>query len=215
MKRIFLSLLLIAGVTTATMAQSSQYQDAMTKNISDLDSSSTFKPDVLQQKANVFERIANAEKSQWQPYYYAAYCNIMSALMQQDKSKVDAMADQAENDLTLAEQLSPKNSEISCIKSLIATARLTVNPMERAAKYGPMAAQLLEEGKAFNPENPRVYLLQGQSLIYTPEQFGGSKEGGKKLLELALQKYSTFKPATTLDPVWGEGYAKGLLSNVK
>ncbi|NIG51955.1 hypothetical protein [Chitinophaga sp. Cy-1792] len=215
MKRIFLSLLMIAGVTTATMAQSAQYQDAMTKNISDLDSTSTFKPDVLQQKANVFERIANAEKTQWQPYYYAAYCNIMSALMQQDKSKVDAMADQAETDLTLADQLSPKNSEISCIKSLIATARLTVNPMDRAQKYGPMAAQLLEEGKTFNPENPRVYLLQGQSLIYTPEQFGGSKEGGKKLLELALQKYSSFKPATTLDPTWGEGYAKGLLSNTK
>ncbi|SHM24100.1 hypothetical protein SAMN05444266_107101 [Chitinophaga jiangningensis] len=211
MKRFILSLVVMAGITSATMAQSAQYEQAMTKNIGELDSSATFTPDALVQKAGLFERIAGAEKSQWQPYYYAAYCNVMSALMQQDKSKVDALADQAEVDITKAEQLEGNSSEISCIKSLIATARLTVDPMNRAAQYGPVSAQALEEGKKLNAENPRVYLLQGQALLFTPEAFGGSKTGGKALLEVALQKYAAFKPAGKLDPNWGEGYAKQLL----
>jgi hypothetical protein len=72
MKRIFLSLLFTGSLATAAMAQSAEYQDAMTKQTADLDSSSTFTPDGLQQKSNTFERIADAEKTQWLPYYYAA-----------------------------------------------------------------------------------------------------------------------------------------------
>ncbi|MEJ7671851.1 MAG: hypothetical protein WKF59_03885 [Chitinophagaceae bacterium] len=53
--------------------------------------------------ANNFERIADAEKTQWLPYYYAAYCNVMNAFMEQDKTKVDAIADKAEELITKAE----------------------------------------------------------------------------------------------------------------
>jgi len=211
MKRFLLSLVVMAGISSATMAQSAQYEQTMAKNIGELDSTATFTPDALLQKAGLFERIGGAEKSQWQPYYYAAYCNVMSSLMQKDKSKVDGLADQAEADLTKAEQLNGNASEIACIKSLIATARLTVDPMNRGEQYGMISAKALEEGKQLNAENPRVYLLQGQALLYTPEAFGGSKTGGKALLEVALQKYAAFKPAGKLDPNWGEGYAKQLL----
>ncbi|WP_143310714.1 hypothetical protein [Chitinophaga vietnamensis] len=211
MKRIILSLLCIGGLYSATMAQSAQYQDAMAKQTSDLDSSSTFTPANLQQKANTFERIGEAEKTQWLPYYYASYCEVMLAFMQSDKTKVDGLADQAEQNLDKAETLSPKNSEITCIRSLVASARLTVDPMTRGMKYGPLAGSLLEQAKQLDPENPRVYVLQGQSLLFTPEQFGGSKSQAKTTLELALQKFAAFKPASAIHPHWGEPYAKGLL----
>jgi hypothetical protein len=83
--------------------------------------------------------------------------------------------------------------------------------MTRGQQYGPIAAQALEEAKSYNPENPRVYVLQGQSLLYTPEQFGGSKTQAKATFEVALQKFAAFKPATPLDPKWGEPYTKQLL----
>ncbi len=213
MKRFFLSLLMIAGVYSATMAQSAQYEQVMSKNITELESPATFTPVAMTEKAALFERIGDAEKTQWQPYYYAAYCNVMNALMTTDRTKVDGLADKAEADITKAEQMSPKNSEISCIKSLIATARLKIDPMTRGQQYGPIAAAALEEAKTQNPENPRVYMLIGQSLYFTPEQFGGSKEKAKTLFELALQKFAAFKPANTLDPTWGEAYTRGLLKS--
>lgn len=211
MKRFFLAFLFTAGLGTAAMAQSAQYTDAMTKQTSDLDSSGTFTPDGLQQKANTFERIADAEKSQWLPYYYAAYAQVMQALTLQDKSQIDPLADRAEANLDKAEALSPKNSEIACIRSLVATARLTVDPMTRGMKYGPEAAAQLEQAASFNPENPRIYLLQGQSLLFTPEQWGGSKSKAKMTLEVALQKFAAFKPESSIAPHWGEPYTRKLL----
>jgi len=187
----------------------------MRKNITELETSAAFTPTAMTEKAALFERIGDAEKTQWQPYYYAAYCNVMNALISTDRNKVDGLADQAEADLTKAEQMSAKNSEIACIKSLIATARLKVDPMNRGMQYGPIAAAALEEAKTYNPENPRVYLLQGQTLLFTPEQFGGSKEKAKTTFELALQKFAAFKPAGTLDPKWGEAYTRSLLEKAQ
>ncbi|MEV4883152.1 hypothetical protein MRBLMN1_001632 [Chitinophaga ginsengisegetis] len=210
MKRFFLAFLFTGSLATA-MAQSAQYTDAMTKQTSELDSSGTFTADGLQQKANTFERIADAEKSQWLPYYYAAYAQVMQALILQDKSQIDPLADRAEGNLDKAEALSPKNSEIACIRSLIATARLTVDPMTRGMKYGPEAAALLEQAAEFNPENPRIYMLRGQSLLFTPEQWGGSKSKAKTTLELALQKFAAFKPESGIAPHWGEPYTRKLL----
>lgn len=210
MKRFFLAFLFTGSLATA-MAQSAQYTDAMTKQTSELDSSGTFTADGLQQKANTFERIADAEKSQWLPYYYAAYAQVMQAFILQDKSQIDPLADRAEGNLDKAEALSPKNSEIACIRSLIATARLTVDPMTRGMKYGPEAAALLEQAAEFNPENPRIYMLRGQSLLFTPEQWGGSKSKAKTTLELALQKFAAFKPESGIAPHWGEPYTRKLL----
>ncbi|NSL89940.1 hypothetical protein [Chitinophaga solisilvae] len=215
MKRFIYSLLLLSGLTTGAMAQSAQYQDAMSKQTSDLDSGYVFTPDGLQQKANTFERIADAEKSQWLPYYYAAYCNIMHAFLLQDKSKIDPLADKAEASLDKAEALSPKNSEIACIRSLIASARLTVDPMTRGMKYGMEAGQQIQLAKTYNPENPRVYMLLGQSFLFTPEQFGGSKVKAKENLEVAVQKYAAFKAESPIVPHWGELYTKELLSKAQ
>ncbi|MEC5147292.1 hypothetical protein [Chitinophaga sp. 212800010-3] len=211
MKRIILAILFTGGAVTMSMAQSAQYQEAMTKQTSDLDSSGTFTPENLQQKGNTFERIADAEKTQWLPYYYAAYMEVMQAFTLKDKSQLDPLADRAEANLDKAEALSPKNSEIACIRSLVATARLTVDPQSRGMKYGPEAAKQLEIAKEYNPENPRIYMLQGQSLLFTPEQWGGSKSKAKTTLETALAKFAAFKPESNIAPHWGEFYTKKLL----
>ena len=215
MKRIFLTLLFTGSVAAAALAQSAQFQEAMTKQTADLDSSSSFTAEVLQQKSNTFERIADAEKSQWLPYYYAAYTQIMQALILKDKDKIDPLADKAEGNLDKAEALSPRNSEIACLRSLVASARLMVDPMSRGQQYGQEAASQLEQAKAYNPENPRVYMLEGQSLFFTPEQFGGSKPKAKTTLELALEKFAAFKPESNIAPHWGEPYTRELLSKAQ
>ena len=69
--------------------------------------------------------------------------------------------------------------------------------------------------KKLNPENPRVYLLEGQDKFYTPEQYGGSKSEAKQLFEQATKKYDSFKPASDIDPNWGRGMIQYLMTQMK
>ncbi|WP_123846558.1 tetratricopeptide repeat protein [Chitinophaga lutea] len=214
MKRMLLSLLLAGAAITAN-AQSEQYESAMKQQIGLLDSSSTYSEAGMQQLANTFERIAEAEKTQWLPYYYAAYCRVNEAYMAKHKDKVDGVADKALLSIEKAQALKGKDSEISCILSMIATSRISVDPMTRGMKYGPESGAHLEEAKKLNPENPRVYMLEGQSLLYTPEAFGGSKTKAKETFEVALKKFAAFKPESPIAPSWGEHYTKMLIAGIK
>src|SRR5215218_5158170 len=75
-------------------AQSEKYAPAMKKNIALLDSA--MQKGNAKELANNFERIGDAEKTQWLPYYYAAYSQILTTYAEKDKSKVDPVADKAE-----------------------------------------------------------------------------------------------------------------------
>ena len=211
MKSIALTLLVVLVSATGVFAQSEKYVAAMKKNINDLDSA------IISNKAadlaNNFERIANAEKTQWLPYYYAAYTTVMAAYLEQDKSKTDAIADKAEVLIKKAEELSGgENSETCIIKSMIASSHLMVDPMNRWQQYGQTSSSNIENAKKLDPSNPRPYLLEGQAKFYTPEQFGGGKSVAKPLLEKALGMFTTFKPVSDLHPSWGTSTAKYFLS---
>ncbi|MGX5818576.1 hypothetical protein ACWKWU_10290 [Chitinophaga lutea] len=215
MKKTIFSLFFAAGIALSAQAQNEQYLGAMKQQVGLLDSASTFSPANLHQLANTFERIAGAEQTQWLPYYYAAYCLVNEAYMQQDKSKVDEIADKATLNIEKALALKGKDSEISCIQSMIASARIMVDPMTRGEKYGPESGAHLEEAVKLNPENPRTYLLAGQALYYTPEAFGGSKTKAKESFAVAQQKFTAFKPETEISPKWGEAYLKMLMAQIK
>ena len=214
MKKINLLLALFL-VATISFAQNEKYLMAMKEKVIAVDT--TFAPDKLMDLSAAFERIGDAEKTQWLPYYYAALTKINAAMIsamdgQPSAAKIDPLADKAEELINKAEALAKNNSEIYLVKKMIATARLMADPMSRYMQYGPAAQQALETAKKLNPENPRVYLLEGQDKFYTPEQFGGSKSEAKKLFEEALKKYETFKPATDIDPSWGKGTAQYFLN---
>ena len=213
MKKIFL-LAAVSFLATASFAQSEKYVANMKSNIAAIDSS--FKnPQNLLDLANKFERIATAEKTQWLAYYYAALCQVNYTYMEKDKSKVDAIADKATELIDKADALQPNNSEISCIKSMIASAHMMVNPMQRFQEYGPEAASYLDAAMQQDATNPRPEYLRGQGLKYTPEQFGGGCATAKPMLQSSLAKYNTFKPASEIHPTWGKQRVELLLSECK
>lgn len=220
MKKAFL-LLTFSLVMFASHAQSEKYVKAMQDKVAAIDTIRN--ADELKDLSAAFERIAEAEKTQWLPYYYAALAqvnagNVIFVGNQGNTTvlqKLDAMAEKAEALLSKAEALSKDNSEIFAVKKMAASLRMMVDPMNRYMQYGPQAQQALEAAKKLNPENPRVYLLEGQDKFFTPEQYGGSKAEAKRLFEEALKKYESFKPATALDPNWGRGTAQYFLSQVK
>lgn len=193
-----------------TFAQSDRYAAAMKSNLQALDTSFR-NPANLLAVGNNFERIATAEKNQWLAYYYAAYCQVNYGFMVQDKSKTDGFADKASALIAKADSLMPKNSEISCIKSMIASCHMMVNPRVRYMQYGQESTTEMENAMEQDPTNPRPYLLKGQSLKYTPEQFGGGCKTALPELQTALDKYLVYKPASELHPVWGIEHTQQLM----
>jgi hypothetical protein len=206
-------------VLATSFAQSEKYLKAMEAKVVVVET--TRSPEELQDLANTFERIAEAEKNQWQPYYYAALAQVNSGFAISNgkmgglTDKLDPIADKAEALVSKAETLSENNAEIFIIKKMIATLRMMGDPQNRYMQYGPQAQQALEAARKLDPNNPRVYLLEGQDKFYTPEQFGGSKTEAKHLFETALLKFEAFKPATSIDPTWGKGTTQYFLNQIK
>jgi hypothetical protein len=213
-----LLLFVALGIAAASFSQSEKYMSTMQEKIAVLDT--THNTETLIDLANAFERIADAEKTQWLPYYYAALAHANAGMMMGmangamggNADKTDPEADKAEILIAKAEALSKDNSEIWVVKKLIATLKMMGDPMSRYMTYGPMAAQALATAKKLNPDNPRVYLLEGQDKFYTPEQYGGSKEEAKELFEEAQKKFETFKPESAIHPAWGLNQVKWLLT---
>jgi len=209
-----LSLIALAiSLASASFAQSDKYVSAMKGNIAQIDSASMGKGTEL---ANNFERIGDAEKTQWLPYYYAAYCTIIQGMVEQDASKKDAIADKAKGFIDKAEAiLGKENSETDVIKAMIATVYMTVDPQSRYMTYGPQIKELTEKSKSLDSTNPRPLLLQAENTFYTPEAYGGGKDVAKPLFDKASALDEAFKPETEISPNWGGPAIKYFLSQYK
>ena len=220
MRKIFFVCLASMIMTTA-FSQSEKYVSTMEAKVAMLDSART--PDVLKEMANTFERIGNAEKTQWLPFYYAAYCNVMAGTfsLPQDGSFgdnsaiTDPYADKAESLLKKAIEVGKVNTEIYCVQKMIHGLRMMGNAMARFMTEGALADAALAKAKDVNAGNPRIYILEGQDKFYTPEQFGGSKAEAKILFEKAQSLFETYKPESSIHPNWGLPTTKYFLSQIK
>lgn len=217
MKKVLLCLSFFAMLVTGN-AQSDKYRQAMVARVAAIDT--TYTPAGLVALANNFERIGEAEKTQWLPFYYTALAHVNSGLMQANAGGAsadvtDPVADKAEAALNKAAALAADNAEIQIVRKMIANLRMMADPMSRYMTYGPIGAQALEKAKTMSPNNPRIFMLEGQDKFFTPEQFGGSKTEAKALFETAMQKFDTFKPESELHPAWGKRVVQYFLGQLK
>lgn len=219
MKR-FISLLFVVVIGLQANAQSPKYMSAMEGNVAAMDTTHAYT--AWQELGNNFERIATAEKNQWLPYYYSAVCNALTGYMLSNgapgsfsSTQTDQIADKSEAMLNKAEELEKNNSEIYCVRKMIATLRMMGDPMTRYQTYGPQAQEALSKAKSLNPNNPRVYMLEGQDKFFTPEEFGGSKPEAKTLFEQSVKLFESNKPKTSIDPHWGLASVQYFLSQIK
>jgi len=218
MKRTMLILTTLIVAVISYAQPSDRFIKAMQDKVPSVDTMRN--ADALKDLSNSFERIGDAEKTQWLPYYYAALTEVNAAYMmslgkQGMAATTDPMADRAETLINKADALSKDNSEIYVVKKMIATLRMMADPMNRYMQYGPQAQQALETAKKLNPENPRIYLLEGEDKFYTPEQYGGSKTEAKALFEEALKKFDAYKAPSPIDPVWGRPTTQYFLSQIQ
>ena len=185
-----------------------KYEAAMARGLEQFKAAKTVED--MNAASAFFERIGDAEKDKWLPYYYAAYTNYITGWMN-PKADKDKIGEKSKDLIGKAEAIE-HNSELYCMHQMIAILQMTVDPMARYQSYGAEAKNALDNAKKADPNNPRIYYLDGQTLMNTPEAFGGGKAVAKKLFEKSLELYKTFKPASPLHPDWGKEEAEKLLA---
>ena len=198
MQKTLLHLSLALLITLGASAQSDRYAAAMQKNITLLDSAKTI--DQLQSLAGTFDRIGDAEKTQWLPYYYAALAQTWVGWSPETRDK-DANSARIRSYLSKAEAIE-KNAETYAIENMASTQQMLMDPQTRWATNGKDASEALQKGMSIDPDNPRLYYLQAMSLFGTPAQFGGGKDKAKPVFEKSIALFRSARPKP-LYPTWG------------
>ena len=189
-------------------ANDTRYVEAMQKNILSVYKAKSIEE--LQTAVNSLERIASAEKTKWEPYYYMSFAYIMMANREQETSKKDTFLDQANTAIEKASAINANESEIVALVGFIHMMRVTVDPASRGAQYSGLAMQAFGKATALNPENPRALMLTAQMQHGTAKFFGSPYTEACATLNNALQKFDTYKSDNPLAPQWGREMASGL-----
>ena len=202
-----ITLTVLLAVFTST-AFSSNYEETMKTNIQKIQQSNS--SDELTELAARFQRIANAEKDQWLPGYYSAYCYVSTTFFDEmNADDVHKQLDLAQAEIDKIVKIAPKESEIYALQAFIYQLRIT--DMSKGMKYSSLSNEALTTAEKLNPENPRVYYLTGSNTFHTPKMFGGGKEKAKPLFEKASKMFETQKPENELLPDWGKEHNNRLL----
>lgn len=195
------------------MGQEDRYNSAMSSAIEMMELAA--EPSDFVESANQFERIATAEKIRWMPYYYASYSLVVMSFDENDGGKKDQILDRAQELLDQAFELEPEESELHVLQAFLYPSRITVDPMGRGMLYFEKMFFSLKTAKSLNPENPRIYFLDGVSKLNLPPSMGGGPEVAKPILEQALSKFKSFINPDPLWPVWGEEATRAELDKLQ
>lgn len=155
---------------------------------------------------NRLEMIAKKWDDQWLTQYYAAYAHTLQSYMESDEAKRDGLLDIADTRMQKAKELyGEEGDELYTLAAMIANARIAVKPGSRWKEYGAIFDKNIAKAKALNPNNPRIYYIQGNSIFYTPKMFGGGAKKALPYYEKADSLFQVFPVTDTLslEPAWG------------
>lgn len=200
----------VFAITFYASAQTNSFQEKMRQVVQSQSEQST--ADELHSLETQSQKLSEQFPNEPLAYYYTAYYGVLQMFMESDVSLIDEKLDFSENYLQKAEDLSGDNSEISCLKSMISSARITVNPAKRGMKYGRLSSQYQQMAVSQNPNNPRVYYLMAMGVMYMPVAYGGGCDAAKPLIDKSISLFKVFVPETNIHPNWGLEEVKQLQS---
>lgn len=171
--------------------------------------------DEYQSAINALDRIALAEKTKWEPYYYSAFGNLMLATRENDGSKKDAYLDLALTSIEKGKAIQANESELIALEGFVHMMRVTVDPAARGQQYSGMAFQSFGKALGLNANNPRAQALMAQMQFGTAQFFGSSTAEACGLARKALGQFDNQKSDNLLAPVWGKEMTVELLKQCK
>jgi hypothetical protein len=148
MKNIFTIFVLLIGITISAQ---DAYKPGMEKAF-DL-----WKENKTTEATAMFERIAQVEKENWLPSYYAANVLITSSFQTKDKVLVNEMLEKAKTHISNAHKISPDNSEITTMEGLLYTGYVAMDPGTYGMTYSGQIMGLHQKAVTQDKNNPRAH----------------------------------------------------------
>jgi hypothetical protein len=213
MKKLILSIPILC-IALAGMSQSQEFTSAMSEGLTQFAKCQTI--DQYQALGNKFSIIADAEKSEWLPYYYHADCYILMSFMEQaDAAKKDAYLDLAEKSVNKMIELAPKESEVYVLQGMMYSARIMVNPMERGQEYSALSMQAIGKALGLDGNNPRAKFMKLRNEMGMAQFYGQDpKEFCPQAVEL-LANWDNYKVKSPLHPSWGKNQVEAIVAGCK
>lgn len=204
---ILISIIILASFHL--QAQNEKFAKAMKANLEKSKTANTASD--FQDLANNFERIAMAEKTEWTPWYYAAFYNLVLNFQEPEASKKTKYLSLAQQQIESGLKINPEETELMVLKVMSYYGELAIDPTKGLSVLGEANA-LIDKAKAINPGNPRIYLEQAEAIYNMPVEFGGGKDKAMPILLVAKEKFDTFVPVNDLVPNWGKDRCELLIS---
>jgi hypothetical protein len=208
--------LIMTGAIALTVlsATAQDYKTVLEKTFLAFDTTQDFNTKVEQ--ANKLALISKKWDNEWTGHYYAAFSKAVLSYMEKDAAKRDAYLDDAEAEKEDAVSILKKQTdETYVLSAMIANARMAVDPMQRWQKYGQLFSSNLESAKDLNPDNPRMYYLQGISKYFTPKAYGGGKKTALPYFEKAAALFPKDDGKDITQPHWGRDKTNYFLNQCK
>lgn len=193
------SILTLVIVLSGILAQGqSQYEQGMNKAFE------LWKTNNTTEASAMFERIASVEQHNWLPNYYVALVNTTTAFqVLNDKQKVTALLNKAQETLDIEFVKNPENAEILVLQALIYTAWIASDPMTNGMKLSGKVMELYAKAERIAPNNPRVIFGKAEFEIGGARYFKQDTSAMCAQIEKAVTLFSNFKPETIYHPNWG------------
>lgn len=162
--------------------------------------------------ANLFERIAKAEKHNWLPYYYASQVKIVQSFPLTVVVKKEELLNEAQQLLDMAKKNEGDKVELMILQAMLHTARLTIDPSIYAMKLSPVISGIYTEASKIAPENPRLLLSKTEWNMGSAQYFGEDPSKYCPDLVAGLELFSKENHSPTKAPAWGRDRMKMLLA---
>ncbi|MEO9485135.1 MAG: hypothetical protein ABJG47_16865 [Ekhidna sp.] len=197
-------ILILCMLCTSLTFANGQFEKAMGKNVPAMFAAETSED--LQAAINNLNRIGEAEKNRWEPYYYVAFGYLKMSEMYQTAEDKDKYLDLAMKAVEKGEEINPNDSELEAIRGYVNMIKLTVDPATRGMTYSGLAFGSFQKAIALNPNNPRAHFLMGRMQYGTAQFMGGGTDDACSSLFKAMVLFGKEeKSDNPFAPSWGKG----------
>lgn len=133
----------------------------------------------------------------------ADYRLITFYLSSSNNPEAEKSLAEAQKYLEKAMAVDPSFGEADALHGYLLGFEIALHP-EKAMTLGMSSFGYFSKGFEKDPENPRIHLLKGISLFYTPEAYGG---GADNAIEPLIKAVGLFDKEVVIDPLkpsWGK-----------
>lgn len=161
-----------------------------------------------------FERILQLKKNPWIVNYYLASIDFAFSYLGVEEKNNDDVKKYTESSLSLLDKATEANDEFAeaWILKLAVNSNRWIYDFQSMNDIIAKQTEAKDRAKKLEPDNPRLYLIDGMNTYYTPENFGGGVEKAQPMFEKSWELFLTFKPKDETFPEWGKDQAAGMLA---